>query len=203
MTSQLMPRADQGAASEMAGPSQGQDGAISVALYLRRHHDWSRWMLSLDGIYARVGRRHGRWCLEPHRRLFRWITRKRLPLDRAFPPGLRIRFLPSLKWRSSGSSVGLGVLALILGGLGYARNVLDTSELEGWIESSLPSKPLSSFPVGEWVEIKTYAHEGDMSVWVEDSARTSWKLSGLALTSVTDIEVDTNSILTAWKNIRE
>jgi hypothetical protein len=95
------------------------------------------------------------------------------------------------------------VLALVLGGLGHATNVLDTSELEGWIEDSLPSKPASSFPVGEWVRITTYVHQGDMSVWVEDSAKTSWKLSGVALTSVTDIEVDTSSILAAWKNIRE
>ena len=200
MTVRSMPLAGE---QKIGLPTQGQEGAISLALYLRRYHSWSRWMLSPDSVYARIGRHRGKWCLEPHRRLFRWITRKRLPLDRAFPPDLNIRFLPSLKWRTSGSSLGLGALALMLGGLAHAPDVLDTSELEGWIEGSLPSKPTSSFPVGEWVRITTYVNDFDRSIWVEDSSKTSWKLSAVALTSPTDIEVDTGSILAAWKNIRD
>lgn len=190
-------------AQQSSIPSQRQEGAISVALYLWRYHGWSRWMLSPDAVYARLGRHSGKWCLEPHRRLFRWITRKRLPLDRAFPPDLYIRFLPSLRWRTSGSHLRLGALALVLGRLAHAPDVLDTSELEGWIEGSLPSKPASSFPVGEWVRIITYANDFDRSILVEDSSKTSWKLSAVALTSPTDIEVDTDSIIKAWKNIRD
>ena len=200
MTARPLPTVQE---QELSSLPQDQEAAISVALYLRQYHGWSRWMLSPDGVYARLGRYRGKWCLEPHRRLFRLLTRKRLPLDQAFPPDLRIRFLPSLKWRSSVSSLGVGVIALLLGGLAHSSDVLDTSELDGWIEDSLPSKPASSFPVGQWVRITTYVHNTDRSIWVEDSSKTSWKLSAVALTSPTDIEVDTQSIVAAWKNIKE
>jgi len=174
--------------------------AISVALYLRQYHQWGRWTLSLDGMYSRIGKSHDSWSLEPHRRLFRWFRRRRLPLDRAFPIGLRIRFLSSLKWRVAGSSLLFGGFALLLGGAGYATDVLDTAD--GWIEDSIPTRTRSSFPYCEWVEIKSHFDNGDSSFWVKDQNGTSWKLSGFALATVTDIEVDTKSILSAWKNLK-
>lgn len=181
---------------------QEQQDVLSVALYLRQYHEWSRWMLSGNGDDARVGRHGGKWCLEPHRRLFRLLTRKRIPLERAFPPELRIRFLPSLRLKTVGASLGLGAVALILGGLSHANEVLDIPMSEIYIEDSLPTKPASAFPLGEWVRIVSYVSDRDRSLWVIDSSETSWKLSALALLSVTDIEVDVVSINAAWKNIR-
>lgn len=159
-------------------------------------------MLSPTGDDARLARREGKWCLEPHRRLFRLLTRRRIPLEKAFPPELRIRFLPSLRWKTAGASLGLGAIALMMGGISHANEILDTPMSEMYIEDSLPEKPASAFPLGEWVRIVSYVSDRDRSLWVIDSSETSWKLSAMALLSVTDIEVDIGSIALASKNIR-
>lgn len=173
--------------------AEAEDTTISLALYVRRYHRWSRWMLSADGIYARIERSKGRWCFVPHQRLFRWVARRRLPLEEAFPHGLRIRFLPSLKWRIAGSSLSGGMFAFILGKLGYERNVLDISDLEGWIESTVPRVDPAGFPVGEWLTVQSL-DDGGRAIWLEDRSKVAWQMLSYALTVPTDIEVDAASI---------
>lgn len=170
--------------------------AISLALYLRTYHRWSRWTLSTDGVYARIERSKGRWCFVPYQRLFRWVARRRLPLEDAFPYGLRIRFLPSLKWRTAGSSLSGGMLAFILGGLGHARDVLDMSEIEGWIETTVPRVDPAGFPVGEWLTVQCL-DDGGRAIWLKDRSKVTWQIRSYALTVPTDIEVDVASIPTS------
>lgn len=148
---------------------------------MRQHLEalgWGERYLDDSGRFARVGVKKWASCLEPFNRLQRILTRKRLPITEVISPGMRVKFLRSLKHESVGSGTFVRIMSFISG-----RDMTNQPMFLGFIEQQ---HDFDQFPFDEWLTVS----------WVEsfdahyrDSDSRIWTVSHIALMNVTQVEI--------------
>ena len=111
----------------------------------------------------------------------------RLPLRQVIQPGMRLRFLGSLKHEVLG--IGGGVSSSIvklfdrLAGSNYANEIAFFGYLDPF-----PNPPASAFPFDSWLTIETV---GPVAITCRDQDAVNWTMLVIALTHVVEIEIAT------------
>jgi len=153
---------------------------------------WDDRFLGRDGYYARLGTRNGRTCFVPFSRIWRWFTRRALPIEQIIAPGTKVKFLRSLKHDIVGeqsllSPSGFMVrLMSILDGADLTKMVL----LEGFVDGRGNTKAFSQFPFDDYLTVLSVARYDAV---YEESDGTLWTIDHNALTTVTQIEIQSTS----------
>lgn len=159
---------------------------------------WGFEYLSSSGDIARVGRFRGAPCFEPFGALRRIISRKRLPIHQALPPGTMIKFLSSLKfdvvpnpslWYCVTHPLsGLIFLVVVIGTKLSGQNVSDFKnmpQLMGDVEMfSNPS--FAEFPFDQPLTVSEIGAYG-VSLLGESGVR--WTLPAVSLATVKQITI--------------
>ena len=173
---------------------------------------WEEKYLSWDGMYARINLVEGRPVFEPYSRWQGVLTSKTLPLDQVIHPGIKVRFLRSLKhqkftlktvmsgfpftsrgWLVLPIRVFFSLLRLKPTEITFKRCIGDDllrpeEDIEDYItmHGNDNQKPFDEFPFDEDMTVKGVMPR---SADYQESDGTVWNISHVALVYVTQVEI--------------
>ena len=171
---------------------------------------WEEKYLSWDGMCARINLVEGRPVFEPYSRWQGVLTSKTLPLDQVIHPGIKVRFLRSLKHQKLTLEGMMSGFPFTLGGWlgwslerGYWLFGIKRPEItfRRYIGGDLlcehddayimmygndNQKPFDEFPFDEDLTVKGVM---PLSADYQESDGTVWNISHVALVYVTQVEI--------------
>lgn len=155
---------------------------------MRQHLEalgWGERYLDDSGRFARLGVKKWSSCLEPFSRLQRILTRKRLPITEIISPGVRVKFLRSLKHEIVGSGPIFSIFGLFVRIMSFisGRDVTNQPMFMGLIEEQ---HDFDQFPFDEWLTVAS-VRSFDTRYNAPDGR--IWTVNHIALTNVTQVEI--------------
>ena len=156
---------------------------------MRQHLEalgWGEQYLDDSGRFARVGVKNWSSCLEPYNSLQRILSRKRLPIAEIISPGMRVKFLKSLKHEIVGSGPTFSIFGLFIQIMKYIseRDVINQPMFLGLIEEQ---HDFDHFPFDEWL---TVASVRSFDARYHGPDGRIWTVNHIALTNVTQVEIN-------------
>lgn len=142
--------------------------------------------LDRQGHFVRIGRKNGVDVFEPWSRLYRLLFAKRIPISTAIKPGMRIKFLRSLKYPMIGHGSLLSIQHIAGRVIGYFMK-LNLARESHFLLAIDEQDKIQDFPFDEWLKVLDV---GEIKSVYVDKYHLLWNIGNVNICYITQIEVD-------------